>query len=100
MANIDGQWDTVTQTPMGEQKAVLTITRDGDSFTGTQAGAMGSVELTDGRIDGNRLTWRMALTKPIAMTLDGEATIDGDTLAGTIKAGMFGKMPLSGKRIA
>lgn len=39
MANVDGSWDTVTHSPMGDQKATLTVTSVGDSFTGTYAGA-------------------------------------------------------------
>ena len=54
MAAIDGIWETTTKTPMGDQTATMTITSSGDSFTGTTAGAMGSTELKDGRIDGNK----------------------------------------------
>jgi len=32
------------------------------------------------------------------MTLDCEATIDGDTLTGNVNAGAFGAMPVSGTR--
>jgi hypothetical protein len=32
------------------------------------------------------------------MTLTCTATIDGDTLTGTINAGAFGSMPMSGTR--
>jgi hypothetical protein len=32
------------------------------------------------------------------MTLEGEATVDGDAITGQVKAGAFGSMALSGKR--
>ena len=35
MADIDGSWDTVTKTPLGEQQATLTIRQEGSGFTGT-----------------------------------------------------------------
>jgi len=32
------------------------------------------------------------------MTLTGEATVDGDTITGTVTAGAFGAFPLTGTR--
>jgi hypothetical protein len=32
------------------------------------------------------------------MTLEGEATVDGDAITGSVKAGAFGSMGLSGTR--
>jgi len=32
------------------------------------------------------------------MTLECEATVDGDTITGSVKAGAFGSMQLSGTR--
>ena len=44
MAGIDGQWDSVAQSPMGEQRSVLTLTSKPDgSFAGTNSGPMGSM---------------------------------------------------------
>ncbi|MCH7629362.1 MAG: hypothetical protein IH997_11735, partial [Proteobacteria bacterium] len=81
--SISGTYECVTKSPMGEQKSNLTIVADGDSFTGTNAGPMGSVDIADGKIDGNTLTWSMKLTSPMPMTLEGKATVDGDSFAGT-----------------
>ena len=38
------------------------------------------------------------MTVPMPMTLEGEATIDGDALTGSVKAGAFGTFPMSGTR--
>ena len=38
------------------------------------------------------------MTVPMPMTLDCEATAEGDTLTGTVGAGAFGSFPLNGKR--
>ncbi len=35
---------------------------------------------------------------PMPMTLECEATVDGDAITGTIKAGAFGSMALAGNR--
>lgn len=98
MANVDGSWDTVTKSPMGDQQATLTITSAGDSFTGTYSGAMGTTEIKDGRVSGDNLTWSLDITVPMPMTLTCEATVDGDTITGTVTAGAFGSFPMSGKR--
>ena len=96
--SVSGTYDCVTKTPMGDQTSKFTVTADGDSFTGQNAGQMGSMDVVDGKVDGNKLTWKMNMTVPMPMTLDCEATIDGDTLTGTVKAGAFGAFPMTGTR--
>ena len=54
MAGIDGQWDCVAQSPMGEQQSVLTLTSKPDgSFVGTNAGPLGALDITDGQVTGD-----------------------------------------------
>lgn len=98
MANVDGSWNTVTKSPMGDQEAVLTVASSGGSFTGTFAGAMGTTEVKDGKVDGDKLSCKVDVTVPMPMTLDIEATVDGDKLVGSVTAGMFGTFPMSGTR--
>ena len=98
--SVAGTYECVTKTPMGDQKSDVTIVVNGDTFTGTNAGQMGSMEMENGKVDGNKLTWTMKMTVPMPMTLEGEATVDGDTITGTVKAGAFGSFPLSGTRKA
>ncbi len=95
---LDGSYDCITKSPMGDQKSVFTVTTDGGTFTGQNAGQMGSLDVEDGTVDGNTLSWKMSMKVPMPMTLTCTATIDGDTLTGTINAGAFGSMPMSGTR--
>ena len=97
---VAGTYDCMTRTPMGDQTSKFTVTVNGDSFTGSNAGGMGSMDVEDGKVDGNRLTWKMKMTVPMPMTLDCDATIDGDTLTGSVKAGAFGTFPMTGTRAA
>ena len=96
--SVAGTYTCVTKTPMGDQTSEVTIEVDGDSFTGSNVGAMGSMSLDNGKVDGNKVTWSMNMTVPMPMTLEGEATIDGDVLTGSVKAGAFGTFPMSGTR--
>ncbi len=98
--SVAGTYECVTKSPMGDQKSTFTVVPgdDGASFTGTNAGAMGSMDVVDGKIDGNKLTWKMNMTVPMPMTLDCDATIDGDQLVGNVNAGAFGSMAMTGER--
>ena len=98
--SVAGTYDTVVKSPMGDQKGTFTVVPgdDGNSFTGSMAGGMGSMDVEDGKIDGDKLSWKMNMTVPMPMTLDCEATVNGDQLTGQVNAGAFGSMPLTGER--
>ena len=98
MADVDGAWDTLVKSPMGEQRSTFTVQSSGNSFTGSMAGGMGSMEISNGRVDGNRLSWEMQLTQPFPITLECTATVEGDSMTGQVKAGAFGSSPLTGTR--
>jgi hypothetical protein len=100
MAAVDGDWEVTVKSPMGDQKSVLTINSNGDSFTGKMQGSLGSMDIANGSVNGNTLSWKMDMTVPMPMTLDCTATVDGDTITGEVKAGAFGSMPVSGTRKA
>jgi hypothetical protein len=93
-------YDCVTRTPMGDQHGTFTVTpsADGTSFTGVLAGELGSHEIADGRIENGRLLWTMELSRPMPMALTCEAILDGAILKGSARAGVFGRMPISGVR--
>ncbi len=98
--SVAGSFECVTKTPMGDQTSTFTVvpSDDGTTFTGSNAGPMGSMDVENGKIDGNKLTWTMQMTAPMPMTLEAEATIDGDALTGSVNAGAFGAMPMTGTR--
>ena len=96
--SVAGSYECVVKSPMGDQKSTLTVNVDGDTWSGTNAGAQGSLDVYEGKVDGNTLTWKMDMKVPMPMTLEGTATVDGDSITGSVKAGMFGSMPMSGTR--
>ena len=99
--SVAGNYDVVVKSPMGDQTGTLTVepNEDGTAFTGSMSsGMMGTMEIGEGTVEGNTIKWQMSMTVPMPMDLDCEATIDGDQLAGTVKAGAFGEMALSGTR--
>ncbi len=99
--SVAGTYDCIVKTPMGDQKAALTIvpSDDGTSFSGgLSSDMMGSMDIENGSIGGNTLSWKMKMTSPMPMDLDCEVSVDGDNLTGSIKAGAFGSMGLTGTR--
>jgi len=98
--SVAGTYEVVTKTPMGDQTSILTVAVSGDSFTGSNVGPMGSLEITDGSVDGQTITWSSQITVPMPMKLDCRATVDGDAISGTVTAGMFGSFPMNGTRKA
>jgi len=97
MAGVDGTYDVVVKSPLGDQKSTLTVKSDGSTFTGTNSGAMGAADVS-GEVNGNTLTWKQQMTVPMPMTLDMSITIDGDSVSGTVGAGAFGSFPVTGTR--
>ena len=96
--SVAGTYKIVTKTLMGDQNGTFTVNVSGDSFTGGVSGPMGSMDVRDGKVDGNKLTWKMDMKVPMPMELDCEATVDGDAISGNVKAGAFGNMAISGTR--
>lgn len=102
MSEIAGTYQCVTKSPMGEQESTLTVVPgpDGNTFTGTVAGANGTNQVEEGKIDGNTLSWIVNMTSPMPIKLESEATVDGNQIKGETKAGVFGKMAMTGTKTA
>lgn len=93
-----GTWNITTNTPMGAQKGVLTLEVDGNNLTGNMSGAQGSIDLENGQVDGDSVSWHAKITQPMPMTLEFSGTIDGDSISGSVKLGAFGTATFSGER--
>lgn len=97
--SVDGTWNIVMKTPIGEQQSTLVLAADGPALQGTMSSTtMGSAMLQDGTADGNQASWKADITQPMALTLEFSATVEGDTISGNAKLGVFGNAPFSGTR--
>jgi hypothetical protein len=94
----DGTWNTTINTPMGAQNGTLTLATDGSTLSGKMAGPQGEMELQDGAVDGDNLSWKAEVTSPMAMTLEFSATVSGDDISGNVKLGAFGDASFTGTR--
>src|SRR3546814_14072337 len=98
MAIVDGAYDCVTSTPMGDLQSVFTVISNDGTFHGTHASPLGSLDVKGGKVDGNRLTWQLEMTIPMPMPLEAEAIIQGDPLNAPFVAGAYCDRVLRGKR--
>lgn len=95
---VDGNWNISVETPIGTRAATLSLATADGALTGTQAADGKSTSITDGKVDGNKVSWKVAITSPMPMTLEFEGTVEGDKITGHANAGAFGALPFSGQR--
>lgn len=93
----EGQWKITTKTPMGPQEGTLDLSVDGDVLKGSMGGTQGSVDIENGKIEGDQLSWSAKIPTP-PITLEFSATVDGDTMTGDVKFGAFGNGTFKGSR--
>jgi len=95
---VDGTWDLSISTPIGKIKAVVELRRQDGVLTGVAHGAGEEVPLSDVALDGDRLTWKQSITRPLRLNLAFAVTVDGDSLTGTSKAGRLPASKVTGRR--
>jgi hypothetical protein len=84
---------------MGDRKSIITLEGgENGGFTGTNIGAAGTMEITDGKIEGDKVTFTMKVTSPMKIIVKVRAVLAGDTLEGKSSAGMFGSFPMRATR--
>jgi hypothetical protein len=93
-----GNWKIIINSPMGNQESTLSLSEAGNKLTGTQSSMFGSGGIQNGAVDGDKATWSIEMTSPIAITLKFSAKVDGDAISGTVNAGAFGDSPFTGSR--
>lgn len=96
--SVEGTWDLTISTPIGRIEAIVELRREQGLLTGSADGAGEQVPLHDIVLDGDHLTWRQAITKPMRLNLAFAVTVDGDHLAGTSKAGRLPSSKVVGQR--
>ena len=96
--SVDGTWNVVVKSPMGDQPSTLTLAADGATLTGTASAQGNTNPIANGKVDGDTVSWSNSITTPFPMTLEFSGKVDGDSLSGSVKAGSFGSFPFAGTR--
>jgi len=95
---IDGNWNLVLTTPLGDRNSFLNLKSAGTTLTGTQGDDSHSGEIFDGTISGNDVAWKITVTDPMELTLEFQGTVADDAITGLMGLGPLGKFPFTGKR--
>ena len=95
---VDGNWNLVMSTPMGERKASLSIKAAGGTLTGTQGADDNSTEIFDGTVSGDNVAWKVSITNPMPLTLSFTGAVSGDSMSGEMGIGPMGSFPFTGAR--
>jgi hypothetical protein len=96
--SVDGTWNLTMQTPMGERRATLVITSEGGTLKGKQSADGNSIDIFEGTVKGNDVSWKVSITNPMPLTLQFTGAVEGDKLSGKMSAGALGNWPFSGAR--
>jgi hypothetical protein len=97
---IHGTWDVTIKTPIGALAVEYVFTSAADGMAGVATLRGDTVPLRDIAADGQRVTWRQTVTKPMRLNLDFDVTVDGDILTGHSRAGRLPRSAVSGVRRA
>jgi cytochrome P450 len=95
---LEGTWKLVVKGPTGPQPTVLLIEREGDVLGGSQSGQGSSTNVTDVKIDGNKVSWVNHVTKPIKLKVTFTGEILGSSMSGKCKAGFMGSYPFTANK--
>jgi hypothetical protein len=97
----DGSWEFTIESPIGKQPLWVDLKSEGDKLIG-KCRADGQVidpDIIDGKIEGPVVSFKVKSRKPVPLTMKLTLNLNGDTMSGKAKPGMFGTFPVSGKRV-
>jgi hypothetical protein len=95
---VQGKWKITINTPMGEKSGVLELLVNGKLLTGSLSDADHHVAISEGKIEGDRLSWQAKITKPMRLSFKFTAIVDEDRISGSARH-MLGSATFSGTRV-
>ncbi len=97
----EGTWTYTIESPQGGE-GVLTIRKEGESYSGTITNKRFNTDipLSDVKVNGNELSFQYDITRPDGnkMNMQVRSVITGDALSGDITVGQFGNFPIKATR--
>ena len=91
-SNVDGEWQATYSTPIGAMNCHYTFKSADNQLTGNVVAEMGGSEsksdISEGKIDGDKITFVWTYNNDVEMTTTGKIT--GDEIQLTRQAGTYG----------
>jgi hypothetical protein len=95
---VDGNWNLVMSTPMGDRNTTLTLKNSGGALAGTQTAEGISIDIFEGTTSGDDVAWKVSITNPMPLTLEFTGKVAGDSISGEMGIGPMGSFPFRGTR--
>jgi hypothetical protein len=98
-ADITGKWTAEFDTPMGVQKYTYEFKVDGGKLTGTATGSQGAVEIQEGKVNGDEISFVENMKfEDMPMRIEYKGKAAGDEIKFARKVGDFGGEEFVAKR--
>ena len=94
---VHGKWNITIKTPMGDKSGVLELKTEGAALTGSLSDTAHHVAIRDGKVVGNKLSWRADIAKPMRISFKFTAIVEEDRISGAAKH-LLGKATFTGTR--
>jgi hypothetical protein len=97
---VDGTYNIVVDTPMGQQESKLTLKTSGKKLSGTMESMFGKIDFSGSTVKGNDFSFSMDVSSPMGqLNLEYTGKVAGSDISGQVKAGDFGSSPFKGKKV-
>jgi hypothetical protein len=97
-ADLTGTWILQVDTSAGSGSPTFTFKQNGETLEGTYEGTFGKANVT-GTVSGNKATWSFtADAQGTELNIQYNATVEKDTMKGTVTLGELGEGTFTGKR--
>ena len=98
-ADASGKWTTTISTQIGELAYVYEFKVEGDKLTGKAKSQFGDLEITEGKVNGNEITFVETVNfDGNAIRIEYKGTVSGDEIKFTRKVGEFATEEFVAKR--
>jgi hypothetical protein len=81
---VAGTWKGTLETPNGAQENTFVLKVDGEKLTGSVTGMMGTVDISDGKVDGDKVSF--AISTDFGL-IKYSGAVKGDDMKLTLSAG-------------
>ena len=95
-ADLNGRWEGSISTPNGDVALTFNFKVDGATLTGTVETPQGNADITDGKVDGDKFSFK---THAGESEINHEGTLSGDTIQLKVE-GPWGESEMTLKRAA
>jgi hypothetical protein len=96
--DLTGTWILDVMTTLGGGSPTFTFKQTDDALEGTYEGTFGKANVK-GTVNGNKAVWSFSAdAQGVQLTIEYRATVENDTMKGTLTLGQFGDGTFTGKR--